>query len=230
MSFFLAAMMTLLPAFQADPVEIAKRVQDKYEQAKTVQSDFRQIYRSASTGKVTEESGKLTIKSPAKMRWDYLDPEKKLYVSDGQTVYWYIPADRQATRMSLQDADRQQTQILFLMGEGDIVRDFDIRLALDDLNEREQLVLNGYPYNRLKKGLPNYEGSFFLRLVPKREEDYEYLIMVVNPKDSYVERLVIFDSLGNSTDYLFTDISHPFVEDGYFFFEVPKGVEVFEGK
>ena len=144
------------------------------------------------------------------MRWDYQTPEKKLYVSNGETVYWYLPEDRQATRMSLEEADQQQTQILFLTGRGDLLRDFEV--------SQEQV----------EEAL--YEESFFIRLVPKREEEFDYLVLEINPSDFFVERMIVFDTFGNSTDYRFINIRPAELSDSEFEFTVPRGVEVFEGK
>jgi outer membrane lipoprotein carrier protein len=223
MNLLTVLLILVSPALQADPASVAQLVQERYEQAASLRCDFRQIYRSGATGKLTENTGELAMKKPGKMRWDYKTPEDKLYISDGETVYWYLPADRQVTRMKLSDTDQQQTQIRFLMGEGDLVRDFTITDASADLNELEYFILHRY-----RDDLPDYEGSFFLRMLPKQEEDYDYLIMVVNPKDYDVERLLVFDSLGNCTDYMFLMIERPQISDDFFKFTIPRGVEVFD--
>ena len=36
------------------------------------------------------------MKKPGKMRWDYTSPEKKLFVSDGQTMFLYFPDDNRS--------------------------------------------------------------------------------------------------------------------------------------
>ena len=199
-----------MSAAQLSPVEVADRVQSVYNEAASMRCDFVQLYRSGTTGKVTEASGELLLKKPGKMRWDYKDPERKLYVSDGETVYWYLPNDRQVTKMSLDEADQQQTQILFLTGRGELNRDFEVS------NEMVNQAL--------------YDGSYLLRLVPNREEDFDYLVLEINPTDYYVERMIVVDTFGNSTDYRFLNIRPADIADTEFAFTVPRGVEVFEGK
>ncbi|HUX07661.1 MAG TPA: outer membrane lipoprotein chaperone LolA [Acidobacteriota bacterium] len=195
---------------QLDPATVAERVQLVYDGASALRCEFIQLYRSGTTGKVTEAGGELRIKKPGKMRWDYLSPDKQLYVSNGKNVYWYLPEDRQVTRMSLEEADQQQTQILFLTGRGDILRDFEVT--------REQIL----------EAL--YDESFLIRLTPKREEQFDYLVLEINPSDFYVERMVVFDAFGNSTDYRFINIRPAELSDSEFEFTIPRGVEVFEGK
>ena len=58
------------------------------------------------------------------MRWIYTSPEKKEFVSDGQKVYSYIPADKQVIVTTLPPDDQATTPALFLAGKGDIARDF----------------------------------------------------------------------------------------------------------
>ena len=207
----LVAMITLsMTTVQLSPAEVAERVQAVYNAAASMRCDFVQLYRSGTTGKVTEAGGELKLKKPGKMRWDYKEPDRKLYISDGVTVYWYLPDDRQVTKMSLDEADQQQTQILFLTGRGDLNRDFAISNEM--VNQ------------------PLYEGSYLLRLVPNREEDFDYLVLEINPTDYYVERMVVVDTFGNSTDYRFLNIRPAELADSEFAFTIPRGVEVFEGK
>lgn len=210
MNLLLSMMLTVsMVGSQADPVEIAARVQKVYDNEQCLSSDFIQIYRSGTSGKTIEETGKLVIKKPGKMRWDYLKPEKKLYVSDGTTVYWYVAEDRQVTKINLEDADQEQAQILFLTGRGNLVKDFEI-------SNTEEIA-------------PLHPQSFMLRLKPKKEQDFDYLILEVNPRDYYVERILTFDPLGNMTEYRFLNIHRDNKSDDYFKFEIPRGVEVLEG-
>lgn len=208
MSLFLVLTVLISAAAQLDPESVAGRVQLVYEGSQSLRCEFHQLYTSGTTGKVTEASGELYLKKPGKMRWDYRSPEKKLYVSDGETVYWYIPADRQVTRMNLAQADQEQSQILFLMGRGNLLRDFEI-----SAEER---------FN------PLYENSYLLKLVPKGEEGFDYLVLEINPSDFFVERMIVVDAFGNSTDYRFVNIRPAEIQDDIFSFVIPRGVEVFD--
>lgn len=199
-------MLLILLTQGVEPEVVAQRVQAVYNNEACISSDFEQIYTSGTTGKRIEESGELTIKKPGRMRWEYTRPSRKSYVSDGTTVYWYVPADKQVTVMQLEQADQQQTQILFLMGRGDLARDFKITFT----TEVDKM----------------HEDSYMLRLVPNEEQQFDYLVLEVNPRDYYVERLLSFDPLGNVMEYRFINIHQDDVKDNFFTFEVPRGVEV----
>ena len=63
------------------------------------------------------------------MRWIYVKPEKKEFVSDGLKVYSYIPQDRQVVVSTVPPDNEAATPALFLAGKGDIVRDFTATAA-----------------------------------------------------------------------------------------------------
>ena len=192
-----------------DPTEIADRVQAVYDKEECISSEFVQIYISGTSGASVEESGKLSLKKPGKMRWEYQNPDAKYYISDGEIVYWYVPADGQVTTLDLDSADQEQAQILFLMGRGDLSRDFKVSFT----EEFQKL----------------HPESFLLKFVPEKEQSFDYLVMEINPKDYYVERLMSVDPLGNIMEYRFLNIRQDNIDDRYFTFEIPKGVEVISG-
>ena len=55
-------------------------------------------------GSRDHERGIVQIKPPGRMRWEYKDPEDKLFVSDGQALLFYVPADKQVI-VSEQDVE-----------------------------------------------------------------------------------------------------------------------------
>ena len=77
---------------------------------------------------------------------------------------------------------------------------------------------------------PLYEGSYVLRLIPRSEEAFDYLVMEILPRDFFVVRLLVVDPFGSTTEYRFSNIRSAEIDDGYFEFEIPRGVEVFEGQ
>ena len=78
--------------------------------------------------KATPSEGTVQIKKPGKMRWDYTAPEKKLFVSDGSTIYLYVPADKQVIVSPVPADDSATTAVLFLAGKGNLARDFTVSL------------------------------------------------------------------------------------------------------
>ena len=58
-------------------------------------ADFSHTYAGGVLKKTTTERGTLQVKKPGRMRWEYVEPEHKLFVSDGRKIYSYLPADKQ---------------------------------------------------------------------------------------------------------------------------------------
>src|SRR5260221_13762571 len=68
---------------------VADNLDRHYNGLRSLRSQFTETYRGA--GITRTESGTLWLRRPGKMRWDYAEPQKKLFVSDGKTAYFYVP-------------------------------------------------------------------------------------------------------------------------------------------
>src|SRR5690242_8914079 len=141
--------------------EFAQAVQRKYDAIKDFSADFVHTYRGGVLKKQLTEKGHLTIKKPGKMRWDYMSPEEKVFVSDGVKMYSYIPQDKQVMVATV-PANDATTPALFLAGKGSLTRDFTASAGE---------VPAGFP--------PDTRA---LKLVPKKPQpDYDWLVLLVDP-------------------------------------------------
>ena len=91
--------------------QLARAVDDHYNHLRSLQSDFTEIYQGDGPERV--ESGTLWLKKPRKMRWEYRSPKEKLFISDGQVVWFYLPAERQLRKTSLQKLDDLRSPLAF---------------------------------------------------------------------------------------------------------------------
>ena len=92
------------PAQAEDVRQLARAVDDHYNHLRSLESDFTEIYRGDGPERV--ESGTLWLKKPRKMRWEYRSPKEKLFISDGQAVWFYLPAERQLQKDDAAEAGR----------------------------------------------------------------------------------------------------------------------------
>src|SRR5262249_30788281 len=85
-----------LTTFAADVTapELAAALQRKYDSIKDFSADFVHAYEGGVLHKSITERGRLLVKKPGKMRWDYSTPETKQFVSDGVKMCSYIPLDK----------------------------------------------------------------------------------------------------------------------------------------
>jgi outer membrane lipoprotein carrier protein len=156
-------------------------------------------------GREITERGVVSIKRPGRMRWEYKDPEPKLFVSDGHSFYFYVPADKQVV-VSEQDPKRSLAARL-LSGQGGLTEEFDAPLET-----------------------PSEEGVMRLKLVPKQPQaDVERATIDAEP-NGRIRSILLEDPQGNRTRFRFEAVrENTGLEERLFRFEVPKGVEVVRG-
>src|SRR3982751_5518688 len=104
----LAAILLLASAqlsFAADDAvkKIASAVDARYNSLQTFTADFIETY--SGNGASRSESGTLSLKRPGKMRWDYREPSQKVFLSDGKTAFFYVPAEHQARKTAVKNLD-----------------------------------------------------------------------------------------------------------------------------
>lgn len=195
-------------AVEQTPVQLAAALQHKYDGIRDFSTDFIHTYRGGVLKKQLTEKGRLLIKKPGKMRWEYTVPEPKSFVSDGTQMYSYIPQDKQVIVASVPPQDQATTPTLFLAGKGNLTRDFTASLV------------------DLPAGMP--AGSRALKLVPKsRQRDYDWLILVVEPETLNLRGLVTVDAQGGKSSFIFLNLKQNVgITDKEFTFKIPRGVDV----
>lgn len=188
--------------------ELSAAVQRYYDGAKDLHTRFEQTLTTAM-GSKKRASGELWLKKPGRMRWEYLKPEKKLMVADGQVLWVYEPEDEQAFKQELKSSNLPDS-VSFLLGEGKLKDQFDV-------------AIEKAPPAGLAQA-----GELVLRLVPKRASSaYKSLLFVVEPKSGMVNGTVVFDQQGGESRLRFTGTeSNKGVEDGKFKFSPPSGTRI----
>ena len=189
------------------PDSVARDIQQKYDRIRDFSSDFVHTYRGGVLKQQASERGKLMVKKPGKMRWEYSAPERKLFVSDGAKIYSYIPQDKQVTVSSMPQGDQAPTPALFLTGNGDITKDFTP--SFDNVADAPA-------------------GTLQLKLVPKRAEaEYDSLTLVVDAKTLDLRMLITNDSQGGRSTFSFSNLKeNTGLADTQFVFQMPRNVDV----
>ena len=187
---------------------LASRLQARYDAIKDFTADFTQTYEGGVLRRKTTEAGTLLVKKPGRMRWEYKTPEEKLFVADGRKLYAWVPADRQVTVSALPADDAPATPILFLLGRGQLTRDFTPSIAT---------AVAGAP-----------PDSLALQLVPKTAvPDYDRLTLVVDKVTLGLRMLVARDSQGGTSTFAFSKLKENVgVPDARFSFTIPRGADV----
>jgi outer membrane lipoprotein carrier protein len=200
-----------VPAQSKDPppAQVLAKVQKFYDSTKDLHARFDQVLES-SMGTAKKASGDMWLKKPGKMRWDYVKPEKKLMVADGQTLWLYEPEDEQAFKQDLRSSTLP-AQVSFLVGEGKLADEFDATVVHP--KELEE------------------PGTVVLKLVPRTASAaYRYLLFVVDGKTGQVLRTVIYDQQGGTNRLTFSGVElNRGVDDAKFKFTPPAGTKILPG-
>jgi outer membrane lipoprotein carrier protein len=199
---------SLVAAQGRQPAEaLAKDLQQKYDKVRDFSADFVQTYRGGVLRQTATERGRLIVKKPGKMRWEYRDPERKLFVSDGRKLYSYVPEDRQVLVSDVPDDDHATTPALFLAGKGNLGRDFTVSYAQADEAPA---------------------GTTVLKLSPRKTEpEYDWLMLAIDPVSLQIRMLITVDAQGGRSTFSLTNLKENVgVADKEFAFSIPRGVEV----
>src|SRR5271154_7591265 len=90
-------------AYAASVQSTVRALEARYRHARTLKAIFFERY-SDGNGGVSAESGTVYFSRPGRMRWEYESPEKKLFLVDGKMVWFFVPADRTATRTPIKQS------------------------------------------------------------------------------------------------------------------------------
>src|SRR3989442_15854571 len=123
---------------------------------------------------------------PRMMRWEYKNPEDKLFVSDGKTVYYYVPADRQVNKEAVKETFDDRMPLMFLLGRSNLRNEFT-----------QFELLNTKPF---------FTGTKVVRMTPKRKTDLKELIMEVDPANYQIRRLSLAHTDGSRSEFIFSNI------------------------
>jgi outer membrane lipoprotein carrier protein len=187
------------------PEALARRIEHKHRTLTDLTARFTQTYRSGMLGKAVVERGSLSLKPPGRMRWEYRDPERKTFVSDGKTFYFYVPADRQV--IVREQADARGIPALLLSGRGDILTQFAVT----------------------EEPAPS-DGVRRLRLVPRKPDAEMEHVLLDADAAARIRGITVVDAQGNRSQFAFDAFKeNNGLRDSLFRFQVPRGVEVVAG-
>ncbi len=172
-------------------------------------NDFSVRFFQTSTLKAMEiqetASGKLQVKRPGMMRWDYEKPDKQIIVSDGTHLWVYRPEDNQVLVGRAPSFFGEGKGAGFLSDIKSVRKNFSITLEN-------------------KEG----EKSYRLKLIPKSQtQDLSRVYLVVSPDTFEVMEVITYNLYDDETRIELTDYLYDRNLGGDIFrFEIPDGTDV----
>ena len=202
-----------------------KRFEAAYRVARTLQVTFLERY--SENGRIVRaEAGTAYFRRPGKMRWEYESPEKDLFLVDGKSAWFYVPADHTVTRVPAKQSTDWRTPLALLAGEVKLSRICArVDLANAEKPDKDGDVVLSCPLkgSTAKAGQTAGNGAV--------DANRDMLLLEVTPDTSQLVRAVVRGSGGVDIEFKFKDWQFdPPLPDSFFRFEVPAGVAIVNGE
>jgi outer membrane lipoprotein carrier protein len=188
----------------AEPIVDA--LQRNYDATVDFIADFRQETEVKTLGRSLKASGKLSFKRPGKMLWNYETPKGQFVLADGKHLFFYQPEQNQVIKSPLKNAFRGDIPLSFLLGLGNLKKDFNTTLKASD------------------------ESQNVLRLEPKGEAGGQNEILIGASKaTSDILWVSVRDAASNLTTLRFSAMRKGVgIKDSLFQVQIPNGADVVE--
>jgi outer membrane lipoprotein carrier protein len=185
---------------------IVDRLQKSYDATVDFTADFRQENEVKTLNRTLKASGKVSFKRPGKMLWRYDEPKGQFVLADGKHLYFYQPEQNQVIKSPLKNAFRGDIPLSFLLGLGNLKKDFNAALKSTE------------------------ENSYVLRLEPKGEAGgFSEILLAVSKSSSDILWVSIRDAAANLTTIRFSAMRKGVgLNDSLFQVQIPSGADVVE--
>lgn len=208
-------------------VAAARALESRYHDAKTLEAIFLERYSDSEQG-LQAESGKVYFSRPGRMRWEYEAPEQKLFISDGKTVWFYVPSDHTVTRAPIKESMDWRTPLALLTGKAKLSQLCeDLDLSAQPPGRAGDVVLSCRPKGEKAKAKdsPDYEESSIAPL----DQQFDEVLLEVDPETGELADVRVLQPGGIEIEYRFGNWQEnlPLAEP-LFHFQAPAGVAIVE--
>jgi outer membrane lipoprotein carrier protein len=158
-----------------------------YRDVRSLRAEFTQTY--VWGGRRRVESGSVVFARGGKMRWDYVRPGEKIFLSDGKRAILFVPEDKQLTHTSVKESDDLRIPFRLLLSRPNLRRVFG-RIVFGEGVEPSD------PANTVLRALPK----------PEHEDVYREVQIEVTPQYD-IRRLVIYYPDRSTMEFVFEGIA-----------------------
>jgi outer membrane lipoprotein carrier protein len=205
-----------LPASPFSPVrdtpavdDYVTRLESAYREIKTLRAQFTQSYTAG--GRARTESGIVYFARGGKMRWNYRQPEEKLFLSNGKELILYVPSEKQVTRSRVKSSEDARVPFRLLLSRLNLRKVFG-RIEFDDQ------ALKPLPGNRVLVGRPKHQ----------EQDEFREVVMELTPAFDIHRLLIRYDGQG-TMEFTFDQIERNVaLSPTLFTFSPPAGTEVID--
>lgn len=190
-----------LPAWAADGLvdekamhevrEVVKQLQARYEKTKDLQADFSQKTKIEGFERPVTSSGKVYIKKPGRLRWDYLDPATEQIYVNQEDVKVYVPEHKQVLVGKLTQMAASKAPLELLQGAAKLDESFEI----EPTRGRDRGV-GGMPLITL---IPKAKGQ-------ESTQNLQKIVVEVFPKTYFIRGVSLHEVSGNVAVFEFSNL------------------------
>jgi outer membrane lipoprotein carrier protein len=190
------------------PQAAALNIEKAFASLRSLQADFEQSYFSASLATPLVEKGKLCLQKPDLMRWEYLEPERNIYLYKEGLSLAYFPEDNQLYRHTLSPEEKDWAIFSLLTGRANIADTYTVE-PTEFPSEKKSPVQ--------------------IRLTPKTEGEISYILLEADPKTWLLDKAVFLDWAGNKQEFRFSRLKlNTRLDARIFELDVPADCEVID--
>jgi outer membrane lipoprotein carrier protein len=225
---FYAVLSLLFPLPSGNEAAIlAARMETRYRNATTLQATFLERY-SENGAVLRTEAGTAYFRRPGRMRWEYERPEKDLFLVDGKTAWFYVPADHTVTRVPAKQSEDLRTPLALLAGRMKISR----ICSRVELAERENPLREGDAVlHCVVRGQPKTAAKASSADNPFGNEAADAIFFEVNRDSGELARIIVRQAGGIQVEFRFESWRFdPPIPESMFHFEPPPGVAIVNGE
>jgi len=218
MMFLLVLFLGPIPSGKALPDDrvsaVIEGISGRYGDAKGLAAEYTREAISKTMAKLGVADrhdlakGRLYFKPPDFVRLEQSSPQEELLLTDGQTLWWYVPLKKEVYKYPAEKFGQE----LRLLG--------DVLKGLKDAGDRFQITLKAIPET----------STYHLILRPDPPwQDIDHLEVIIGKGDFAINQVDIYNTIGGLTRFLLSSWKEKdrFTR-GFFSFFPPPGIEVKE--
>jgi outer membrane lipoprotein carrier protein len=214
----------------ANVQDVIKTVEARYHSSRTLKAVFLERY---NEGRLTAraESGTAYFSRSGRMRWEYESPEQKLFLTDGKTTWFYVPADHTVSRISMKESNDWRTPLSLLTGKANLNK-YCKRIDFGDPphDTPGNVTLRCVPVGSPDTNAKNNQNNADQPLSPDAGGQIQFVILEVDPKTGWLASVTILQAGGIQMEYKFGKWEGNLeVPETMFHFIAPKGVAIVDG-
>ncbi len=169
--------------------EVVKKLQSRYEKTKDLQADFTQRTMIEGFERPMTSTGKVYIKKPGRLRWNYLDPATENIFVNKDDVKVYVPEHKQVLIGKLTQMAASKAPLELLQGAAKLEESFQV--------EPTPGKGRGVGGIRLLTLFPKSQGQETAKTLQK-------IIVEVFPKTYYIRTVSLYEISGNVSHFEFS--------------------------